>query len=112
MKTFSLAREIPQKREKNIRISLSFLVSWGGFTRSVSEVRARFVLSLSSFFLVRWFITRRDCATERERERERERFKHIVIFKIVPVGCCWFENKDEFYLEHAHHFKFVDEYYE
>ena len=80
------------------------------YTKRFRSARAFCALSLSSFFLVRWFITRRDCATERERERER--FKHIVIFKIVPVGCCWFENKDEFYLEHAHHFKFVDEYYE
>ena len=77
-------------------------------------MRARFVLSLSSFFLVRWFITRRECATEREREREKDLNTSLYSksYPLVVVGCCWFENKDEFYLEHAHHFKFVDEYYE
>ena len=112
LKTFSLEKKNPQKREKNIRSSLSRretfrLIShlFSLFPRFVKRVyffkrfrsaRAR-VFSLSSFFLSFWFGGVVRAETVRPRERERERFKHhLYIQNQLPVvgggGVgCWFE---------------------
>ena len=118
---FSRAREIPQKREKNIFISLSsdrslsrFLFRGAGLLEAFQKC-ARVLCSLSSSFFRFDGLSRAESVRPRERERERERFKHIVIFKnrtrwllLVVVGLKIKMSLVD--LEHAHHFKFVDEY--
>ena len=100
-----LSNSSDEKREEYSYLSCDVTVSSDLFSLVscfvgrvyLKRFRSARACALSSFFLVWWFIKRRDFTTERERERFKLHSKSYPLLVVVGL------NKDEFYLEHDHH---------